>query len=220
MMRLLDAVEALGVPYLHERSIRFSGGEVSRNRYLVSIDPAKIRVNARERLFVICRRLELPETAIQEVWRGLAAASCVHFGYEEWAGKETHKVYLESGDHAGNPVLLHRAWKWRGEDFVRSEYWWHRGLSSAEIRERCARYGCGDLVAGVLSRDAQYLEVTEAEAGRASFDLNLAESGLKVRDVLPGEPGIADEPLGHLAGGRHRDGRPFYTVYYGAEVRA
>lgn len=84
----------------------------------------------------------------------------------------------------------------------------------------------------------QYLTVEEDGTARNSFDLNLYPARLRVADiqsalwrmaehlrvprgrwqVLYDE--IKDRPLGHLAGGVHRDGRPFYNVYYGGMTSA
>jgi tryptophan halogenase len=87
--------------------------------------------------------------------------------------------------------------------------------------------------ARVPAERLQYLEVEEAGNPRRSFDLNLYAAGLQVRDLQPQlarmrerfdvRPGhfqalydqIKGRALGHLAGGIHRDGREFYTVYYG-----
>ena len=80
----------------------------------------------------------------------------------------------------------------------------------------------------------QYLEVEEPETSRRSFDLNLYNAKMQVRDihglllrmreqysVRPGQfQALYDQingmVLGHLAGGMHRNGRDFFNVYYGA----
>ncbi|MGH8749675.1 MAG: hypothetical protein ACREU5_11285, partial [Burkholderiales bacterium] len=79
----------------------------------------------------------------------------------------------------------------------------------------------------------QYLEVQEPGNGRRSFDLNLYDAKLQVKDLQPvlyrmrelyrARPGqfqalydqIRDKVLGHLAGGVHRDGKDFFNLYYG-----
>jgi hypothetical protein len=78
----------------------------------------------------------------------------------------------------------------------------------------------------------QYLEVEE-ENGRRSFDLNVYDAALQVKDVQEAlfamrerfavRPGqfqalydqVKARAFGHLAGGVHRDGRDFFNVYYG-----
>lgn len=79
----------------------------------------------------------------------------------------------------------------------------------------------------------QYLEVEEEGTPRRSFDINFYDAHLLVGDVVPvlrrmaSEVGVPrgqfqvllDEiknyPLGHLAGGIHRNGRIFFSIYYG-----
>jgi hypothetical protein len=83
-------------------------------------------------------------------------------------------------------------------------------------------------------RDIQYLEVVEAN-GRRSFDLNFYDAELELRDLFPllsrmrryfDVPAgrfqalydqIKSRAFGHLAGGTHRRGESFFTVYYGVE---
>lgn len=81
----------------------------------------------------------------------------------------------------------------------------------------------------------QYLEVLEDGNSRRSFDLNLYASGFclgdlqaelaALRDHFQLRPGyfqalfdqIKSRNIGHIAGGVHRDGAEFVTVYYGVE---
>jgi hypothetical protein len=80
----------------------------------------------------------------------------------------------------------------------------------------------------------QYLEVEEDGNGRRSFDLNLYDAALKVQDLqaVLGEirdhfglrPGqfqalydqVRSRPLGHVAGGTHRNGAGFFNIYHAA----
>lgn len=132
-----------------------------------------------------------------------------------------------------------------GATAVVTEYRWHPLLDPDEIGVRLAGlYGdAGPSLAiarGVLELAAarapdahfQYLEVEEANA-RRSFDLNLYDAKLQVSDAQPlldamrerckVRPGrfqalydqIKTRPLGHIAGGIHRDHREFFNVYYG-----
>jgi hypothetical protein len=81
----------------------------------------------------------------------------------------------------------------------------------------------------------QYLEVSESGNPRSSYDLNAYDAGFRLRDLYPllirlcqlhsieAEVfaslyvRIEDRAFGHLAGGLHRDGTGFSTVYYGVE---
>ncbi len=80
----------------------------------------------------------------------------------------------------------------------------------------------------------QYLEVEEPETARRSFDLNVYNAKFQVKDIQgllqqmrtrfairPGQfqalyDQIKGMPLGHLAGGVHRNGKDFFNLYYGA----
>lgn len=81
----------------------------------------------------------------------------------------------------------------------------------------------------------RYLEVIEEGNARRSFDLNLYPAGLTIGDLssqlsriaasfaIPTGPsqsffeGLRSRSLGHLAGGVHRAGEEFFTVYHGVE---
>ena len=81
----------------------------------------------------------------------------------------------------------------------------------------------------------RYLEVVEEGNPRRSFDLNLYPAGLTVGDVFPQLSRIVSNfaiaagsfetlfeevsprAVGHLAGGIHREGEDFFTVYHGAQ---
>jgi len=87
--------------------------------------------------------------------------------------------------------------------------------------------------ARVPAPQLQYLEVQEPGNGRRSFDLNLYNARMEVKDiqaqlygmrdhfgVRPGQfqalyDQIKGKVLGHLAGGVHRDGKDFFNLYYG-----
>ena len=131
---------------------------------------------------------------------------------------------------------------------VLTKYVWHPGLTADEIIGRIAGvYGEGGhsfdiaaailrLAAGRMSGLVRYMEVSEEGNARRSFDLNLYDAELRLADLLPflarmcahfairpedfyafcGP--IQDKPFGHLAGGVHREGQDFFTVYYGAEA--
>ena len=89
--------------------------------------------------------------------------------------------------------------------------------------------------AGMNEKSLQYLEVQEDGNDRLSFDLNVYDAGLQLKDVQPQltrmretfgiRPGqfqtlydqIKTRILGHLAGGMHRNGMEFFNVYYGAQ---
>ena len=255
---LLKLVADLGVPFQHERSFRISPGALHANRFLLSLDAADIVGSPMERVLDICTRLGIPAASRKAAEESFGTAACVHFGFEETADNLFCKLYLERHVPAGEaaaaaarraPVLLHLAFKWdlatRAE--VVTRYHWYPRLPMSELEARLASVyrGCAsgasiDIARSVLRSAAerapaeqlQYLEVEE-ENGRHSFDLNVYDAALQLKDVQDAlftmrerfglRPGqfqalydqVKTRALGHLAGGVHRNGEDFFNVYYG-----
>ncbi len=100
-------------------------------------------------------------------------------------------------------------------------------------RSEIAKAALEMAVAKAPAEKLQYLEVQEDANSRRSFDLNLYNAKLQVKDIQPllqrmrehfgvraGQfqalyDQINNKALGHLAGGVHRDGKDFFNVYYG-----
>jgi tryptophan halogenase len=256
---LLRLVSELGVPFQHERSFRMVEGALLANRFLLSVERRGIGDDARARVLHICQRLDMPQALREAAAARFDTASCVHFGFEGDAGRIVVKLYLERvvpaqeaqrARERGEPALLHLAFKWEPDSgaHVVSEYLWHPALTAPQIAERLEQHvyrGAGEgscaIAKAVLELAAartpaeqlQYLEVQEPGNGRRSFDLNLYNARLLVKDAQPQlyrmhqrfavRPGqfqalfdqIKGKVLGHLAGGVHRDGRDFFNIYYG-----
>jgi hypothetical protein len=256
---LLRLVGELGAPFQHERSVRMVAGALLANRFLLTVDRRDISGDARGRVLGICERLDMPQAARAAADARFDMASCVHFGFEGDAGHVVVKLYLERAvgqDEArrareqGAPALLHLAFKWEPDSgtHVVSEYLWHPALGAAEIASRLARHVYRDAdqdscqiaqavlelaAARVPAQQLQYLEVQEPGNGRRSFDLNLYNARMEVKDiqaqlyrmrdrfaVRPGQfqalyDQIKGKVLGHLAGGVHRAGKDFFNLYYG-----
>lgn len=256
---LLRLVSELGVPFQHERSFRMTREALHANRFLLSVDRKGITGDARARVLDIGQRLHMPEAARVEAVARFDTATCVHFGFEGDAGRVVVKLYLERAvppeearraRQRGEPALLHVAFKWEPDSgsHVTTEYLWHPSLSATEIAARLEQHvyrggekGSREIAQAVLevaagrvrAEELQYLEVQEPGNGRRSFDLNLYNARLLVKDVQrelygmrerygirPGQfqalyDQIKGKVLGHLAGGVHRDGRDFFNLYYG-----
>ncbi len=255
---LLRLVGNLGIPYQYERSFRISERNLAANRFLLTVDVGNIPEDRCVRTLEICDRLRMPQSARDEAQANFAMAKCIHFGFEADDGTIVCKLYLERAvsneealraGAAGEAVLLHLAFKWdllKGTA-VTTRYCWRPGLSAAGIEERLAHvYRNGPQTSFEIARAAlalaknrvaaemlQYLEVDEAENSRRSFDLNLYNAKLQVKDmqallhrmrehfaVRPGRmqalyDQIKMKSLGHLAGGVHRGGEDFFNIYYG-----
>lgn len=254
---LFRLVDDLGVPYRHERSFRLAHERLQANRVLVSLDRARLGADAAERIEPICAELGMPRAVRGRVRQLVAEARCVHFGFEADGARSLYKVYFERRDADAeaarrSPVLLHLAFKWDAEQperCVTTRYHWHPRLAAPELRARItAIYGDGSpleaalailelAAARVEATRLQFLEVHEDGNERRSFDLNLYDARLALRDVQAPLARLREHfavragqfqalydqirarPLGHLAGGVHRDGEPFATVYYGVEQR-
>lgn len=135
----------------------------------------------------------------------------------------------------------------RPDRCVLTEYVWHPGLTAEQVAGRmmeiCPRGASLNiateilrLAAGRMDGPVRYMEVSEAGNARRSFDLNLYDAGLRLTDLLPFMARMCvhfgirpedfyafcgpllDKAFGHLAGGVHREGQDFFTVYYGAEA--
>jgi tryptophan halogenase len=257
--QLLQAVGAWAVPHQFERSLRMTQGSLQANRFLLTVNTKEIPGDPAAAALAVCDQFAMPAQLRSAAADHFGMAKCVHFGFEGEPDSIVCKLYLE-GDvsedaavrarAAAEPVLLHLAFKWdavKGGG-VMSRYVWHPFLSEAAIGQRLDRiYRDGPAASAAVARAVlhaaverapaerlQYLEVEEPETSRRSFDLNLYNAKMHVRDihslllrlrqeygVRPGQfqalyDQIQGMVLGHLAGGVHRDGKDFFNVYYGA----
>lgn len=255
---LIRQVGALAVPHQYERSFRIAERSLQANRFLLTFNTRDVLGDARARVLEICDRMAMPEAARVMAEARFDMAHCIHFGFEGEADAIVCKLYLEravSEEEArqaraeSRAVLLHLAFKW---DVVRRQavttrYHWYPALTGAEIETRLAHVYGGtdrpsfDIARAVLrlgqdhvpAERMQYLEVEEAENDRRSFDLNLYNARLQMKDIQPlltrmrehfsVRPGqfqalydqVKSLALGHLAGGVHRNGQDFFNLYYG-----
>lgn len=257
---LFRLVKNLGCPYYHERSFRISDQSLAANRFLLTLNSKSIRSDFREAVLGICHQLSMPADLQRQAEDALPEAKAVHFGFEG-DGRLLYKVYLErrdahdEGEHAapGTPILLHIAFKWdskASDQRAISRYQWYPNLSVPQIAQRMAAIFGGnqtspsfrisrsvlEMAAGGMNlKGMQYLEVKEDGNSRLSFDLNVYNAGLQLKDLQPQlshmreqfgiRPGefqalydqIKTRIFGHLAGGIHRNGKEFFNVYYGVQ---
>lgn len=260
---LFRLVDALGVPYQHERSFRLSHEALRANRMLLSVPRDRLGPEPAKRVMAVCAELGLPGALRKAVEEHVGGARCVHFGFEADADRPLYKIYFERRDanaeaaraSAETPVLLHLAYKWDAKDparHVTTRYHWYPSLARNQIHARLKKMYRGapsqplqaaaavlDLAASrAADKDLQYLEVNEEGNNRLSFDLNAYNAGLLLKDIQaplaqlrehfaikPGQfqalyDQVRGRRLGHVAGGVHRDGQAFVTVYYGVESRS
>ena len=255
---LIRMVGELDVPHQYERSFRISERSLQANRFLLTFNTRDVPGDARSRVLAICDRLSMPQAARDVAHAEFGMAHCLHFGFEGDADSIVCKLYLERqvppeearqarADSRG--VLLHLAFKWdvSRQEAVTTRYHWFPALTAADIEARLVHvYGAQgspslDIARAMLdlTRDRvaaerlQYLEVEEVENDRRSFDLNLYNAKMQMKDIQPllgrmrehfsVRPGqfqalydqVKGLSLGHLAGGVHRNGKDFFNLYYG-----
>ena len=257
--QLLRMIGGWGVPHQYERSLRLTEGAMQANRFLLTVNVRDIQGDAVERTLAVCDHFQIPSHLRDAAVANFRMAKCVHFGFEGSPDSIVCKLYLEadvSGQQAdaarvaNQPILLHLAFKWDllRDAAVTTRYLWHPFLSARQIEDRLAHvYRDETPVSEAIARSLlglateraqaehlQYLEVEEAETERRSFDLNVYNAKLQVKDmynllqqmrerfaIRPGQfqalyDQIKGMSLGHLAGGVHRNGKDFFNLYYGA----
>ena len=257
--QLLRMVGAWGVPHLYERSLRLTQGALQANRFLLTLNRSDMPPDALAQVLAVCDQFQIPAQSRRLATENFAMAKHVHFGFEGTAESIVCKLYLEADipqqdaerfRNEGRPVLMHLAFKWDllRDAAVTTRYFWYPFLSADQIEARMDHvYRDGSpgslAIARSLLRSAverapaerlQYLEVEEDENDRRSFDLNVYNAKLQIRDIQgllqdmralfairPGQfqalyDQIKGMSLGHLAGGMHRNGKDFFNLYYGA----
>lgn len=256
--RLLQYLAASGLAYGREDAFKMGPGRLLADRLLVGLPGSSVDAAAARALAVA---FGMPAAAWDLIVPNIAQANAVFLGTEEGAGVQVCKLYLEFWDvvrqrvrdGARDPQLLHFGVKWgsaRPGHFEQARYLCHPLLGARDVLRRMADAYAG--VDGACTLDPArsivrqgyrrvpqagflYLEASEVDNPRRSFDINLYKSGLLVREVAgelreiaarlsiaPSELETQIErlgacPLGHISGGRDRRGQEFLSVY--AEIQ-
>jgi tryptophan halogenase len=259
---LIDLVRALKAPYGLERSLKIVPGALMEDRFLISLHRSALGEVPSDKLLEMGRALGLPQDFASALAAAQGEADVVHFGYEGGREHATYKIYLEyasrvrraQAQDAGAPVLVHLAYKWLpqlpGQRAV-TRYTWLpcrdrdgiaerlRLLVPAAEAPRALRCGL-DLLSRCAERadprDLLLMEVEEPGNPRRSYDINVYQAELHLRDIADLVSAVATDfavaplqvralldrcgalALGHLSGGRGRDGDEFVTIYYGVEA--
>ncbi len=208
--------------------------------------------------------LGMSETALGELAVHAAQANAVFMGIEEQQASTVFKVYLELWDRVRRevqqcqpaalhaPRLVHLGVKWDSAapaSHVRAYYHCYPMLGTRDILRRMrlpfegAQSALCEAARSIVKLGARqrpeasmlYMEVNEDHNLRASCDINLYKTGLRVGDAAAqlerAAACLAIEqstlaaatrpllgcPLGHLSTGIDRHGREFLSVY--AETR-
>lgn len=254
--RPFQLLEKHALPAGYERSFKLTKGAISPNRYLLGVESGLLNDHL---LSNICQQLNIPEILLTDLLDKRSHANVVLFGFDENAHSPIFKVYLEYWDHirahiaeAGTvktPQLMHRGYKWscfEPEQHRITNYYYdkksglnelHHAIESAFITPGspvCAHSKA--IVETCHARDPKaeliYLNVSEPDSARNSFDINLYPANLKLSEIstqlrlaaahleIDSElierllRLVADKPLGHISAGCDRGGQEYLTIYY------
>jgi tryptophan halogenase len=257
LVALRDAVAEFDPGHRAERSFRLAPGTLHAQRLLLTVQSVHQKADPFERIWHIASRFGVPQSQLGWARSAFDQARHVHFGYESDGRTPMFKLYFERGLRAheleaaegtSQGILQYEALKWRpdaSEDHVLSSYRWWPSVGQQELAGRIgalwgeqtepARWTAELLNVAFASLPAerlQYLEVTEDRSPRRSFDLNLYDAQMRVRDIESSlcairagldvdkrvfeahYEAVASARLGHVAAGIHRNGQPFFNVYY------
>jgi len=250
-------VEELELVCGYEKSFKLMDQHLLRNRYLLGIEKS---ILDQQKLSSICEQMEMPEKFVDDFFNNISDANLVLLGFEEGIEDCTYKIYLEFWDKFGmevsakqpphKPVTMFQGFKWNAFDSnqaVLTDYVCYPLITVDEVIERIRKLGASskdgtifDIANEIISAAARltdnqpfvYLEASEGDNPRNSFDINLYPAGITLKSIyspvarLFRHYAIGNEeldllysqvdsrPLGHLSGGIDRAGKDFFTVYY------
>lgn len=258
---LLGILRQLNLEYGLERSFKITHRKINENRLLLGFRKNAIQPESSEKIRDVCRQLDMPVTYLKVLEQQLTDANYIHFGYEASGTSCMYKVYLEfwekiktemqQKENRPDQALLHLGFKWDASNsriHALTRYIWHPWISVEEILMRVAQILEPDkhqapfnavtdmvkLAAGNMPHyDFLYLEVTEKDNPRRSFDINMYRANLQMRRLKPfletifRHYGISEDTFsqlyekvktrtfGHISGGIDRNGKDFLSIYYG-----
>jgi hypothetical protein len=257
---LFDLVKGLGVQLGIERSFKLFQKTILSDRFLMGFKTDDISGDCNGRLMDVCSLLGMPLDFRPVFSDNITLSNIILFGFEGDGVNRLYKAYLEYGSRFReltpdklDPFLLHQGFKWDPVDnrrYSRADYTCFPLFSIEKIMERlngiynsgqgretmeiaeellklaCEKIGCDEIL---------YLEVSEEDNSRRSFDLNIYRANLKMKDMHPlmkkicryysiddekfnalYEP-VKNRIFGHLSGGIDRHGKDFMTVYFGVK---
>jgi len=262
-IRPFAIVEKLKLKCGYEKSFKLMYGHLLRNRYLLAINVDSIN---RDIMSFICSQMGMPNTFSSELYGNYDKANQVLLGFEEGHDDCIYKIYLEFWDEAKKQLrntgtetgemTLFLGFKWSAFDINKTavtSYKYYPLLVRDEIIGRIedsydlsADMKPVTVIKGILDNHTsninadslRYLEASENDGKRKSFDLNLYQAGINIGRIyaylkeLGRHYAVPDEEigdlvkyidarvLGHISGGIDRQGRGFTTFYYEAEPAA
>jgi hypothetical protein len=219
-----------------ERSFKMRSGQLISGRFLVGLPVAAM---AAADIDFLASRLDAPAPYRVALGAALAQAQYLHVGFEPDGGQTICKMYLEFAEGNRDCQPLYVGYKWdpaNAQQRAESHYVSAPLPDTVALADDAARTGLHDIIALATRRvprsALRYVDVTDLDTQRVSFDINLYPAGLRVRDVQPMLLGMqryfsipekemtaliartADAVVGHVAGGTDRHGRAFVTIYH------
>jgi len=256
---LFRLVKDLGLGAAFERSFKFLDRILLTDRFLLGFKRPASATGRDDAIMNVCRQIDMPED-YREMFRAeLHEANIVLFGFEKNEKNRVYKAYLEFNerlrqaveqDSMPESVVLHTGFKWDVSDHSKKVVTQYRAFHVLRAEDMAARllrgfYGntggnpypiVDDMLdlAGTRTQPGEllYLEVSEGNNLRRSFDINMYLADLQMAEVYPLLVDMARlysisleqfEELyeavkiykfGHLAGGTDREGKSFLTVYF------
>ena len=260
---LIRPLSELNVEIAVERSFKAVKRQLFDKRFLLGINCKDLEDRPAGCLTKICRAIGMPQNMLKSFMKHLPDANHIYLGFEDNQKTIIYKGYLEfrdkieerlkERDTGSEPFLLYLGLKWDLEDSTRqsaTRYEWFPSLPVPDILSRLGmtldsqrHKDLLELTRRVVTlaaerisrRDIQYLEVSEEDNPRKSFDINIYKAQFVLKDLhplllnimahydIPFErfeslyKKIQSDRLGHLAGGVDRKGRDFFTVYHGVK---
>lgn len=250
----LEQCTKIGSNFHQERSIKIQPNTVTHRRILLGIEKKQKSDQEWAGLF---KQLNMPADASALLYNQMDNANTLLFAIEE--GKSTTlKVYLEfwdhlvqliqQGKHTHEAFALNQGIKWSPnspESWVQDTYWCYPMLKRDEIIARLDALlpdqidTFASVISALLANNTQfpaksdliYMEVSDTNSLRRSFDINCYKKGLQVKDLFPAAMQFATEwstatdfekhilpfmdcPLGHVSAGVNREKTPFLTLYF------
>jgi len=260
---LLDLVGKLEVVYGLEYSFKVLENTLLGNRFLVIMTKDSIRKQTNRRLLDICSQTGMPRE-LQDIYReNLSFAKYIHFGFEENEKSSIYKAYLEfppkwEAEFLNKPAgadsfTLYLGFKWDASENRKralTRYTYYPLIPPEKILDRLSNLyegsrqrGSLEIAKGILETalgrigydNLLYLEVSEDNNPRRSFDINMYRAKLRLEELSPYLSAMCrhfsipperfhavydpmrSKRFGHLSGGIDREGKDFLTVYYGVE---
>lgn len=260
---LFELINELEIDYKFEPSVKMMQDKLLGNRFILGLYKSHIKQDPHGRLLDICRRMDMREDLLEAFSENLPDAEGIGFGFEENEGIRLYKIYLdflpkwkkevEMNPDKPDPFLLFLAFKWDALDNRKGgsgKYIWDPNLSFDDMVGKISHIYQSDeskplldIIRGFLeiastrvpAHTIRYLDATEENTPRKSFDINMYDANLWLKELYPllqkiyryySIPEkefhavynqIRTKTFGHLSGGMGRDGKDFLTIYCGLE---